>query len=134
MNIGGFASLLSPSCPKTQTNSRPAWAATSRCRWLNSLEGRSGQPDGHHMVVAPTTSSRQVASERPLRTRPVQKHKRTRDLRPVPIRIRGGGCYVSTIWKPHEYFDLTDGDARPAGRRRVIRWARTGAAGGVPVC
>ena len=31
-----------PSCPKTQTNSRPAWAATSRCRWLNSLEGISG--------------------------------------------------------------------------------------------
>ena len=31
---------------KTQTNSRPAWAATSRCRWLNNLEGISGQPDG----------------------------------------------------------------------------------------
>ena len=42
-----------PSCPKTQTNSRPAWAATSRRRWLNSLEGISGQPDGHHMVIAP---------------------------------------------------------------------------------
>ena len=41
--------------------------------------------------LPPTTSSRQVSSERPLRTRPVQKHKRTRDLRPVPIRIRGGG-------------------------------------------
>ncbi len=41
------------SCPKTQTNSRLAWTATSRCRWLNSLEGISGQPDGHHMVVAP---------------------------------------------------------------------------------
>ena len=27
-----------------------------------------------------------------------------------------------------------DGDARPAGRRRVIRWARTGAAREVPVC
>ena len=27
-----------------------------------------------------------------------------------------------------------DGDARPAGRRRVIRWARTGAVGVVPVC
>ena len=40
------------SCPKTQTNSRPAWTATSRCRWLNSLEGISGQPDSHHTVVA----------------------------------------------------------------------------------
>ena len=60
--VGGLPSLLhstrrclsrSRRVPKTQTNSRPAWTATSRCRWLNSLDGISGQPDGRHMVVCP---------------------------------------------------------------------------------
>ena len=65
-------------------------------------------------VVCPTTHQ---AS----RAHPRQNHPRTsrrvgvlsKNTNELEIRVPGrfglevAGCYVSTIWKPHEYFDLT---------------------------
>ena len=43
----------------------------------------------------------------------------------VPCRfgLEVAGCYVSTIWKPHEYFDLTGSRDQISAQDEVLRTA-----------